>query len=68
MAGAKKGLLPSTDSPIVTYCRTLVLYGVFNRIELIQCFDEVQFEVDAEFFQELGIYLGESILNLHEYR
>jgi hypothetical protein len=28
----------------------------------------VQFEVDADFFEELGIYLGETVFNLDEYR
>ena len=50
------------------YGRSKVLYGVFNRIELIQYFDEVQFEVDAVFFEELGISLGETVFNLDEYR
>ena len=31
-------------------------------------FEEVQFEVDADFFEALGIPIGESIFNLDEYR
>jgi len=50
------------------YGRQKVLYGVFNRVELLQYFDEVQFEVNADFFEELGIYLGETVFNLDEYR
>ncbi len=50
------------------YGRQKVLYGVFNRVELLQYFDEVQFEVDADFFEELGINLGETVFNLDEYR
>ena len=50
------------------YGRSKVLYGVFSRVELLGYFDEVQFEVDADFFEELGINLGETVFNLDEYR
>ena len=50
------------------YGRSKVLYGVFSRVQLLQYFDEVQFEVDAVFFEELGISLGETVFNLDEYR
>ena len=50
------------------YGRSKVLYGVFNQVELLQYFDEVQFEVDVDFFEELGINLGETVFNLDEYR
>jgi len=50
------------------YGRSKVLYGVFSRVELLQYFDEVQFEVDADFFEELGINLGETVFSLDEYR
>jgi len=50
------------------YGRQKVLYGVFNRVELMRYFEDVQFEVDADFFEALGIPIGESIFNLDEYR
>lgn len=50
------------------YGRSKVLYGVFSRVELLGYFDEVQFEVDADLFEELGINLGETVFNLDEYR
>ena len=50
------------------YGRQKVLYGVFNRVELMKYFEEVQFEVDTDFFEALGIPVGESIFNLDEYR
>ena len=50
------------------YGHSKVLHGVFSRVELLRYFDEVQFEVDADFFEELGIYLGETVSNLDEYR
>jgi hypothetical protein len=50
------------------YGRQKVLYGVFNRVELIKYFDEVQFDLDDDFFEALGIPLGETIFNLDEYR
>ena len=50
------------------YGRSKVLYGVFGNVELIQYFDEVQFEVDADFFEQLGINLNETVFNLDEYR
>ncbi len=50
------------------YGRQKVLYGVFNRVDLLQYFDEVQFEVHADLFEELGINLGETVFNLDEYR
>jgi hypothetical protein len=50
------------------YGRTKVLYGVFNRTELVQYFHEVQFEMDADFFEDVGIPLGETVFSLDEYR
>ena len=50
------------------YGRQKVLYGVFNRVDLMKYFEEVQFEVDVDFFEALGIPIGESIFNLEEYR
>lgn len=50
------------------YGRQKVLYDVLNRVELIKYFEEVQFEIDADFFNALGIPIGESVFNLDEYR
>ena len=50
------------------YGRSKVLHGVFSCVELLQYFDEVQFEVDVDFFEELGIYLGATVFDLDEYR
>ena len=50
------------------YGRQKVLYGVYNPVELIEYFEEVQFEVDADFFDSIGIPIGESVFNLDEYR
>ena len=50
------------------YGRQKVLYDVFTRVDLIKYFQEVQFEVDADFFDALGIPIGQSIFNLDEYR
>jgi hypothetical protein len=50
------------------YGRQKVLYGTFNRVELMEYFDSVQFDVDATFFEAIGIHQGETVFNLDEYR
>ena len=50
------------------YGRKKVLYDTFNRIELLEYFDSVQFDVDATFFEAIGIHQGETVFNLDEYR
>ena len=50
------------------YGRQKVLYGTFNRVELMEYFDSVQFDVDATFFEVIGIHQGETVFNLDEYR
>ena len=50
------------------YGRQKVLYGTFNRVELIEYFDSVQFDLDATFFEAIGIHQGETVFNLDEYR
>lgn len=34
-----------------------MLYDTFNRLELLEYFDSVQFDVDAAFFEAIGIVL-----------
>ena len=48
--------------------RQKVLYGTFNRVELMEYFDAVQFNLDAIFFEVIGIHQGETVFNLDEYR
>ena len=50
------------------YGRQKVLYGTFNRVELMEYFDSVHFYVDATFFETIGIHQGETVFNLDEYR
>ncbi|MEY4644744.1 MAG: hypothetical protein RLZZ596_1575 [Pseudomonadota bacterium] len=48
--------------------RTRLLYGVFDRLELKRYFESVQFEVDADYFEAIGIPMNDEVINLDEYR
>ena len=50
------------------YGRQKVLYETFNRVELMEYFSSVQFDMDATFFETIGIHQGETVINLDEYR
>jgi hypothetical protein len=50
------------------YGRQKVLYETFNRVELMEYFSSVQFDMDATFFEAIGIHQGETVFNLDEYR
>ena len=50
------------------YGRQKVLYGTFNRVELMEYFDSVQFDMDTTFFETIGIHQGETVFNMDEYR
>jgi len=50
------------------YGRQKVLYETFNRVELMEYFSSVQFDMDATFFEAIGIHQGETVINLDEYR
>jgi hypothetical protein len=45
-----------------------LLYGVFDRVELKRYFESVQFEVDADYFEAIGIPMDDKVINLDEYR
>jgi len=48
--------------------RAKVLYGVFSRAELKEYLESVEFEMDADYFEAIGIPMNEEVINLDEYR
>ena len=45
-----------------------ILYDTFSRAELLRYFDEVQFEIDVELFEMLGILGDGKVIDLDDHR